>query len=375
MMSPKLPKKPLWKFAATVLALSALSWLLERLWAPGDARIFRLLMIAFGADEKSLLRLPCSDFADATFLFLAGSASVAAGYTLTAVPRVLAWFQIFVLSILVEWLLLNFFHIQTRPLEILFTLLLGLLGGYALRRLSLGEKRAQAQYYELMLRNKELQETRLHMVKQDEIDRRMLAADLHDQVLNDLKAIKLKIEKYGAEPDPELAANIEKLLKQAMGEIREVMDSLSPSALEHLGLAQALEDCFRRGSERGGFKVRFKNKIEDEDSERLSKVEQTLLYRLVQESITNICKHAAASVVRGSVDKEDQQLVIRIVDDGKGIENDKIRQDSRGLRYMRQRADLIGATIAWRQGDEGKGTAVEIRVDLKERNDDARTDR
>ena len=56
--------------------------------------------------------------------------------------------------------------------------------------------------------------------------------------------------------------------------------------------------------------------------------------------------------------------MITINDDGKGLDPAKQRQDSRGLKYMRLRADLIGATIAWKQGENDKGTKVEIRLDL-----------
>jgi signal transduction histidine kinase len=149
-----------------------------------------------------------------------------------------------------------------------------------------------------------------------------------------------------------------------MGEIREVMDSLCPSALEHLGLAAAIEDCCRSAGERGKFKVRFKNSADEALIDRLDMVEKSLLFRLVQESLTNICKHADAKVVRANLTSEEVTLEIKIADDGKGIERDKLQAPSRGLRYMRQRADLIGATIAWQAGDDGKGTAVTIRLSL-----------
>jgi signal transduction histidine kinase len=157
------------------------------------------------------------------------------------------------------------------------------------------------------------------------------------------------------------------LTSQVMREIREVMDSLSPSVLEHLGLAAAIEDCLRRGSERSNFRTRFKSRIENEDVECLSMVEKGLLYRLVQESITNICKHAGASTVRTTMEIDGDELLIRVIDDGKGIDPNMMRGDSRGVKYMRYRADLIGATIAWKPGENGKGTTVEIRINLADR--------
>lgn len=107
----------------------------------------------------------------------------------------------------------------------------------------------------------------------------------------------------------------------------------------------------------------------------LSLIEQSLLYRLVQESITNICKHAEAKTVRATLEKEEETtLVVRITDDGKGIDPTKMRADSRGLRYMRLRAELIGATISWMAGENAKGTTVEIRVNLANRKPQAETE-
>jgi signal transduction histidine kinase len=144
------------------------------------------------------------------------------------------------------------------------------------------------------------------------------------------------------------------------------MDSLSPAVLEHLGFSAALEDCMKRASERSsGFKVRFKNEAVDDDFSDLNLTEQTLLYRLVQECGTNICKHAQASVVRVVLSRPDAELLIRVSDNGKGIPSNVDTMSSRGFQYMRQRADLIGATIAWSPGEENKGTTVEIRMPVK----------
>jgi len=84
---------------------------------------------------------------------------------------------------------------------------------------------------------------------------------------------------------------------------------------------------------------------------------------LVQETVTNICKHAQADTVRGSIEQSDGRLKVVIADDGKGFDFVILNSDSRGLRFMRQRADLIGAAISWQHGDDGKGTIVEIEIE------------
>ncbi len=104
----------------------------------------------------------------------------------------------------------------------------------------------------------------------------MLAADLHDQVLNDLKALKQSIEQFEMAPEQSRSAHTRELLERAMSEVREVMDNLCPSALEHLGLPAAIEDCCRRAAQRAGFKIRFKSDVDEATLEKLSMVEKSL---------------------------------------------------------------------------------------------------
>jgi signal transduction histidine kinase len=296
-------------------------------------------------------------------VLLIAIAACLVGVRLASGPRLICWLQLFVISILLQWFAL-YSSLSTSPTAFFLAILSGGGLGYLQRLFWQRETRHQAQYYELILRNRELQEARLLMVKQDEVDRRLLAADLHDQVLNDLKVIGQKVSILKANPREDTGKEIERLLQQTISGIREVMDSLSPAVLEHLGLPAAIEDCLRKGSERGGFKVYFKNLVAESDLEALGQIEQILLYRLVQECSTNICKHAQAKRVKGSMETAGEQLLIAISDDGRGIDPAVRLTDSRGLKYMRQRADLIGANIAWLPGEEGNGTKVEIRVPL-----------
>lgn len=361
----------------TPLAVMGVAWLLSLQLSVIDREIFERIMLAFGVTEQQIynaqpaLAEPYNASVSLLVLLCISYGSFFVGYKLSKIPRVVASIQILVVSAILDWLVWSTLHSPTQPIGHVSAIVLGCFSGYLWRLLSKREQRYEAQYYELMLRNRELQETRLQIVKQDEVERRMLAADLHDQVLNDLKILKQKFDDYAKSPDEEIERNINTLITQATGEIREVMDSLCPSALEHLGLIAAIEDCARRGGERGNFKARFKSSASSTDVEVLSMIEQSLLFRLVQESITNIIKHAGASTVRVFVDVEGQHLIVKVVDNGKGIDPQKLNNDSRGLRYMRQRADLIGATIAWQPGEGGKGTVVEIQLDLAARSNGA----
>lgn len=338
-----------------------------------DSEVFSRLLVAFGATDEQIRALRPGGWISlpgllngAGFLLFSAASMMAIYKILDRSRSILVILQLIVLSVLYQWALWQFLAIPGHPLGFAAAVALGAAAGAVFRTRETERRSKEKQYYELMLRNKELAETRIALIKQDEVERRMLAADLHDQVLNDLKQVLHRFENFAKEPtDTENAEKIRSLTNQVMREIREVMDSLCPSVLEHLGLGAAIEDCLRRGSERSNFKVRFRSKIDQEELAVMSLIEQSLLYRLVQESVTNICKHADAKKVSATMEKEaDTTLVVRITDDGKGIDPGKMRSDSRGLRYMRLRAELIGATISWMAGDNAKGTTVEIRVNL-----------
>jgi signal transduction histidine kinase len=246
----------------------------------------------------------------------------------------------------------------------LISVVLGCLCGYWLKRQDEFRRTLQSQHYELKLRNQELQSSRLLLVKQDEVERRLLAADLHDQVLNDLKAVVDKFNRYETEHDSSLAVEINRDLQKSMGEVREIMDNLCPLILEHFGLPAAIEQCLEHGAKRAGFDYRLINKTADEELEKLSSVQQQLLFRLIQESITNICKHAQAEMVKIFIETNEQRLFLRVIDDGKGLPPDKDGLDgSRGVLYMRLRAGLIGARVEWLPTNP-RGTTVEISLPL-----------
>lgn len=309
----------------------------------------------------------------ASILHLATASGVcAAAFFLTyrfveKTRRIIVTLQLLLLTLILQAVLWSLGHVLGHPLSLTIALICGALFGHLFKKYERRELRFEAQYHEISARNRELLEARLQLVKQDEIDRRILAADLHDQVLNDLKQVRQVIHDSKESLGSESHGKIDKLMSQAMTGIREVMDSLAPSDLEHLGLLGAMEEALEKGESRAGYRSRFRSTVEDDELECLNMIEQTLLYRLVQESVTNICKHAKAERVKGEVSKSGDMLVVRITDNGKGIDWDTFSPESRGLRYMRQRADLIDATISWMPGEKGVGTTVEIKLNLQVR--------
>lgn len=208
---------------------------------------------------------------------------------------------------------------------------------------------------ELKIRTEQLHDFQLNIIRHDELERRALAGDLHDQILNDLKELK---DDLGRAPESLLVEKIDLTLRN----VREVMDSLSPTVLENLGLLASIEDCLRKGADEAQYKLRVKFLVDKSAFDKYSLIEQTLVYRIVQEVKNNICRHAKASKVRISAREENAQIKIIIEDDGVGIKNgDGLENNSsRGMLYMKQRASIIGASVHWRPALDNKGCVVEI---------------
>lgn len=248
------------------------------------------------------------------------------------------------------------------------------------RRLNQIEAQLMARFYELSLKKSELTETKLALIKQDEAERRLLASDLHDQVLADLREVSERTRALNS--DSQQLEEIEQIISRASSNIRDVMENLSPSVLENLGLKAALDQLVRTAAT-GKMQGRFIDQIDDELLNSVSRSEQLLIFRLAQEAVNNVVKHAQAQKVfitlAGS--SESMLLTLTIKDDGVGLPATTSQQDtankpigeSRGMRYMKLKAALIGATLNWSSPlestapDHGRGTEVKLQLNLKER--------
>jgi signal transduction histidine kinase len=194
-----------------------------------------------------------------------------------------------------------------------------------------------------------------------EEERRRLAADLHDQVLPELRQIagqvdRLKRGANGLAPEME---RLEQDVRGTMDSVREVMEALRPSALDMLGLSAALESYFRSGALRCDPPVAVSVRRRGEEP-HLAPDRSLTLYRICQEAINNALKHSGAGRAGLEMANEEGRLLIRIWDDGRGFDPDAAGA-GHGLANIRYRADLIGAAVRWSARDEG-GTEVLVQL-------------
>lgn len=144
-------------------------------------------------------------------------------------------------------------------------------------------------------------------------------------------------------------------------EIHHLALELRPTALDDLGLQVALVHYAERWSERSGVEVDFHVSGLDED--RLPPPVETALYRVIQEALTNVHKHAVARHVSVVLQRLPGHVSAVVEDDGKGFEHESIDKNRLGILGMRERIALVGGTLVVESAD-GDGTTVIARIPL-----------
>jgi two-component system sensor histidine kinase UhpB len=204
----------------------------------------------------------------------------------------------------------------------------------------------------------ERRESAQRMAASEEADRRHVAADLHDEIGQTLTALVLQIArirtKGATAEDLEVA---ERTAQAAVDDVRRLARRLRPEALDELGLGPALNALCNRLSRHTGLVI---HRRIPQAPLRLTPDEELVVYRIAQESLTNVVRHAHASEAHVDLIQEPNHLELVVADDGVGLPTDGVDANG-GLRLMRERALLIGADVWWEHRERG-GTAVRLRV-------------
>jgi two-component system, NarL family, sensor histidine kinase UhpB len=147
-------------------------------------------------------------------------------------------------------------------------------------------------------------------------------------------------------------------VRGALEEVRRIARELRPEMLEQLGLVSALTELSRRFADHSGLRVRPSFA---EGLPRLSDASELAVYRVAQESLTNVARHAGASAVEVSLEAGASSVVLRVSDNGRGIPENADVNGHGGLRGMRERALLVGGALAVKPAPGG-GTEVRLEV-------------
>jgi signal transduction histidine kinase len=189
-------------------------------------------------------------------------------------------------------------------------------------------------------------------------ERRRWARELHDETLQSLGGLRVLLSSALRGDDLQRAQGA---MRQAVEQIeheianlRAIITELRPAALDELGLRTALEALLDRHREQGGFELDGELTLPGPSAaeERLDQDLETAVYRVVQEALTNVTKHARAEHVRVAVSAADGELQIEVHDDGVGFDPDSA-DEGFGLAGMKERAALAGGTLSVDSGTGG----------------------
>jgi signal transduction histidine kinase len=200
------------------------------------------------------------------------------------------------------------------------------------------------------------------VVEAQELERRRLARELHDQTGQELISVLLGLKaveeaKSGAERAEALAAVREQVV-ETLHDVRRLAVELRPKALDDFGLVPALERLRDTFAEQTGMRVDLESRIR----ERLPTDVETALYRIVQEALTNVVKHARATAVSIVLAPKDRAVTALIEDDGRGFTPDG-SGEGLGLLGMGERLALLGGRLKI-ESSHGAGTTIVAEVPL-----------
>ncbi|KUM83916.1 MULTISPECIES: HAMP domain-containing sensor histidine kinase [Streptomyces] len=175
-----------------------------------------------------------------------------------------------------------------------------------------------------------------------EAERRRIAQELHDEVGQSMTAILLALERAADEAEEPLRGELrqaQEITRGSLDEVRRLVRRLRPGVLEDLGLVSALTSLTSEFATHVGLRVvrRFEAGLPV-----LEQQTELVLYRVAQEALTNAARHAEAGQVEVSLHHTDEAVVLSVADDGRGT---GAAPEGAGMRGMRERALLIGATL------------------------------
>ena len=203
------------------------------------------------------------------------------------------------------------------------------------------------------------------VVEAQELERRRLARELHDEtgqaltsILLGLKGLEEKLDDAGARAS---AAELRELVVATLQDVRRLAVELRPSALDDFGLVAALERLTASISEQTGIKIDFEPAL---TTERLPEEVETALYRIVQESLTNVVKHAQARNVSVLLTHREDAVKAIIEDDGRGFDPVERAGEGFGLGGMSERLALLGGRLEIESSGEA-GTTIAAEVPLR----------
>jgi signal transduction histidine kinase len=202
------------------------------------------------------------------------------------------------------------------------------------------------------------------LIDGQEMERQRLSRDLHDSLGQSLLAVNLKLEQTNNQESSQKQQTIDQtreLLKSTIQEIRQISSDLMPPVLQAFGIEQALHNLCRETSSHTTTEFSFRSQ---DIPQNLDKRIQIYLYRIAQEAINNIVKHASATKASVTMYDFENFVFLTFTDNGNGFDMQKMNVSGNGLTNIRQRVDLLDGECNL-QSTPGNGTRISIKIPMK----------
>jgi signal transduction histidine kinase len=221
-------------------------------------------------------------------------------------------------------------------------------------------------YEDLKAQQAHLRQVSGQAIMLQERERRAIARELHDAVGQALTAVRINLQLIGPEgakrqDAARIAVETVTLVDEALEEVRRAVSSLGPAIVDEIGLEAAVERQCADFADRTGIEVETKIEL---PAGKLPPAVESTCYRVVQEGLTNVVKHASAQGVTVRLQMAADEVLLQIGDDGQGMAPEAEGETGRGLAGIRERILLLGGDV---QVDSslGQGTTLRVRLPVR----------
>ncbi|QSO50997.1 sensor histidine kinase [Alicyclobacillus curvatus] len=204
-----------------------------------------------------------------------------------------------------------------------------------------------------------------HGIKLIEEERRRIARDLHDgpaQAITNV-SMRLDILRRLMDSQPDLAAEeldrLQQRVRVLVSEVRRLIYDLRPVAIDEVGVVQATVQLCERNQH--DWEIPIRVDVSDDISPSIAPARQVAIYRMIQELLNNVHKHAEATEVVVSFQQLDKDLVVRVIDNGKGFHPDSIPEGHFGIAGLKERVAFLSGELTM-HSEPGAGSTFEIHL-------------
>ncbi len=220
---------------------------------------------------------------------------------------------------------------------------------------------------EILEMNKQLRDLSSHLQNVREEERKHIAREIHDELGQQLTGIKMDLAMIRQDSSSAKTINdqsiseVMNMVDDAIKTVRKISSELRPSVIDDLGLLAALNWQSHEFEKRYGIPCSFTSSVKDFSFE---KGFVTGVFRIYQESLTNIARHSKATEISSSLSQDEDQLILTVKDNGVGFNQETLQKKTLGIIGMKERAIMLGGELNI-DSKEGQGTRITVRLPIQ----------